>query len=147
MQLPQPVLSPRAGARSVLRRLVTLAAGQAAGKFLQFSEGPAMGVQTAYGIEADVSGYAEAYDPRSMLFMDFRRHHSGVWQDTARRWALGHAASLAALSQTCLPDWDTRCGAGGARHQQAWVCQQCMLQAWQARMPCRQTSLVCPSCA
>ena len=76
-------------------RLVTLAAGAAAGKFLQFQEGPGMGVQTAYGLEADVSGYVEAYDERSMLFMDFRRHHSGVWPSTASRHALcaGTAAS------------------------------------------------------
>jgi hypothetical protein len=43
--------------------------------------------QTAYGIEAEVEGYGDAYDPQAMLFMDFRRHHTGVWD--ARRLAPG----------------------------------------------------------
>ena len=81
--LNSPCVAPQLSLH--LCRLVTLAAGQAAGKFLQYQEGPEMGVQTAYGIEADVSGYAEAYDASSMLFMDFRRHHSGVWQQAAPR--------------------------------------------------------------
>lgn len=69
-------------------RLVTLAAGQAAGKFLKYQPGaPTVGVQTAYGIEAEVEGYSEAYDTESMLFMDFRRHHTGLWDDSAMRWA------------------------------------------------------------
>lgn len=38
--------------------------------------------QTAYGIEAEVEGYEGAYDPREMLFMDYRRHHTGVWFGT-----------------------------------------------------------------
>ena len=47
-----------------------------------------MGVQTAYGIEAEVSGYSEAFDKDSMLFMDFRRHHTGVWPSAADQCAL-----------------------------------------------------------
>ena len=47
-----------------------------------------MAAQTAYGIEAEVEGYDEAYDPNSMLFMDFRRHHTGLWDGGARRWAV-----------------------------------------------------------
>ena len=63
---------------------MTLAAGQAAGKFLQYERGaPTVGVQTAYGIEAEVEGYSQAYDAASMLFMDFRRHHSGLWENSA----------------------------------------------------------------
>ena len=38
-------------------------------------------VQTAYGIEADVSNYP--FDAESMVFMDYRRHHSGLWAGTA----------------------------------------------------------------
>ena len=67
---------------------MTLAAGAAAGKFLLYQQGaPAMGVQTAYGIEADVTGYGDAFDSSSMLFMDFRRHHSGVWPSAGSQCA------------------------------------------------------------
>ena len=66
--------------------MVTLAAGAAAGKFLRYEENaPTVAAQTAYGIEATVVGYGERYDPRSMLFMDFRRHHSGAWAGAAHR--------------------------------------------------------------
>ena len=46
---------------------------------------PTVASQTAYGIEAEVEGYEDAYDAESMLFMDFRRHHSGISQGTAPR--------------------------------------------------------------
>ena len=45
-----------------------------------------MAAQTAYGIQAEVEGYADGYDPDSMLFMDFRRHHTGLWNSTAPRF-------------------------------------------------------------
>lgn len=55
-------------------RLVTLAAGAAAGKFLSYEEeAPVVASQTAYGIEAEVEGYDGAYPSDLMLFMDFRR--------------------------------------------------------------------------
>lgn len=38
-------------------------------------------VQTAYGFEAEVSSYP--FDSESMVFMDYRRHHSGLWPQTA----------------------------------------------------------------
>ena len=38
-------------------------------------------VQTAYGIEADVSHYP--FDDDAMVFMDYRRHHTGLWPLTA----------------------------------------------------------------
>lgn len=41
-------------------------------------------LQTAYGIEAEVVGYDEAYDASLMLFMDYRRHHTGLWDGGAR---------------------------------------------------------------
>ena len=65
---------------------MTLAAGAAAGKFMEFEmDAPTMAAQTAYGIEAEVEGYDDAYDASSMLFMDFRRHHTGVWPRAAPR--------------------------------------------------------------
>ncbi|KAL6767101.1 LCYE1 [Auxenochlorella protothecoides x Auxenochlorella symbiontica] len=67
-------------------RLVTLASGAAAGRFLKYeSSAPAVAVQTAYGIEVEVAGYDEAFDPSVMLFMDFRRHHVGLGAGGARR--------------------------------------------------------------
>ena len=86
------------GMKCVVHRLVTLAAGAAAGKFLQYQEGaPTMGVQTAYGIEANVSGYSQAFDGSSMLFMDFRRHHTGVWPSAAEQCAPSGALLLIVL--------------------------------------------------
>ena len=68
----------------MMRRLVTLAAGAAAGKFLKYEQNaPTVAAQTAYGIEAVVEGYDERYEGDSMLFMDYRRHHTGLWPGTA----------------------------------------------------------------
>lgn len=55
---------------------------------------PSVASQTAYGIEAEVEGYDDAYDPASMLFMDFRRHHSGINQGTAKRSAFCIVADI-----------------------------------------------------
>lgn len=67
-------------------RLVTLASGAAAGRFLQYESGaPSAAAQTAYGIEADVSGYENAFNKDRMLFMDYRRHHTGLYPGTATR--------------------------------------------------------------
>ena len=45
---------------------------------------PQVAAQTAYGIEAEVEGYEGVYSPDLITFMDFRRHHSGVWEDAAQ---------------------------------------------------------------
>ena len=65
-------------------RVVVLCSG-AAGASLLAHEGSAPGVaaQTAYGIEAEVEGYEGMYDASRMVFMDYRRHHTGVWEGTA----------------------------------------------------------------
>lgn len=64
-------------------RLVSVAAGAAGGKFLEFEDtGPSVAAQTAYGIEAEVEGFEGAFDPSLMTFMDFRRHHTGLWDQT-----------------------------------------------------------------
>lgn len=78
---------------------MTLAAGAAAGKFLKYEEdAPTVAAQTAYGIEAEVEGYPEAYNPELMLFMDFRRHHSGIWENTAQRLKVRSRQTCAAGS-------------------------------------------------
>ena len=80
---PEQEASSRTGASC---RLVTLAAGAAAGKFLKYEhKAPTVAAQTAYGIEVELEGYEEKYDGSTMLFMDFRRHHSGLWDGTAPR--------------------------------------------------------------
>jgi lycopene epsilon-cyclase len=67
-------------------KMVTLASGGAAGRFLKYEEdAPDTAAQTAYGIEAEVSGYSDAFDEDTMLFMDFRRHHTGLYPGTATR--------------------------------------------------------------
>jgi len=71
-------------------KLVTLASGAAAGRLLKYEkDSPGVAAQTAYGIEAEIEGYTDAYDPNSMLFMDFRRHHSGLYPGTAQRQQFG----------------------------------------------------------
>lgn len=73
-----------ADGRTLRCRLPVLASGVAAGRLLKYEEGvPAVAAQTAYGIEAEVEGYAAAYPPDKMLFMDFRRHHTGLYDGTA----------------------------------------------------------------
>ena len=70
-----------------------MAAGAAAGKFLQYESGaPTVAAQTAYGIEAEVEGYGAAFDPHAMTFMDFRRHHTGLWPSTAPKCGQGPPA-------------------------------------------------------
>ncbi|MEW5308026.1 MAG: hypothetical protein WDW38_000016 [Sanguina aurantia] len=70
--------------------LVTLAAGAAAGKFLSYEEdAPVVASQTAYGIEAEVEGYDAAYPGGLMLFMDFRRHHTGMYEGTGAELQAG----------------------------------------------------------
>eukprot|EP00873_Tetraselmis_striata_P042757 jgi/Tetstr1/463021/TSEL_007960.t1 len=65
-------------------RVVTLASGAIAGKFLKFEEHcSSVAAQTAYGIEATVSGYEDVYDLSKMLFMDYRRHHCGIYEGMA----------------------------------------------------------------
>ncbi|KAG2502103.1 hypothetical protein HYH03_000595 [Edaphochlamys debaryana] len=71
-------------------RLTTLAAGGAAGRFLEYEQGaPVVAAQTAYGIEAEVEGYGDAYPKDLMLFMDFRRHHTGLHDNSAQRLQAG----------------------------------------------------------
>ena len=74
-------------------RLVVLASGAAAGRLLRYEQGaPRCAAQTAYGVEADVEGYDDAYDPKAMLFMDYRRHHTGLWEGGAKRLSSSAAA-------------------------------------------------------
>jgi lycopene epsilon-cyclase len=71
-------------------KLATLASGAAAGRLLKYEQdAPGVAAQTAYGIEAEIEGYTDAYDPNAMLFMDFRRHHSGLYPGTAQRQQFG----------------------------------------------------------
>ncbi|XP_023538578.1 lycopene epsilon cyclase, chloroplastic-like isoform X2 [Cucurbita pepo subsp. pepo] len=52
-------------------RLATVASGAASGKLLQYEVGgPKVSVQTAYGVEVEVEN--NPYDPRLMVFMDYR---------------------------------------------------------------------------
>jgi lycopene epsilon-cyclase len=98
----------RAGGCDVTARIVTLAGGAVSAKFLKFEDdAPPVAAQTAYGITAVVEGYSDAFDPETMLFMDYRRMHSGLWNGTgpvlssnveARRREVWH------------PNWDANHG-------------------------------------
>jgi len=71
-------------------KLATLASGANAGRLLKYeNDAPGVAAQTAYGIEAEIEGYADAFDPNAMLFMDFRRHHSGLYPGTAQSQQFG----------------------------------------------------------
>jgi lycopene epsilon-cyclase len=75
-----------ADGRTVRCRIAVLASGQTAGKLLQYEDGvPPVAAQTAYGIEAEVEGYSDSYPEDAMLFMDFRRHHTGLYDGTANK--------------------------------------------------------------
>lgn len=57
--------------KNIKSRLVTVASGAAAGRFLRYETGGlGVVVQTAYGVEVEVEHYP--YDPDFMLFMDYR---------------------------------------------------------------------------
>lgn len=78
-----PLATVRSDGRDVVARIVTLAGGAVSAKFLNFEDhAPAVAAQTAYGVTAVVEGYEDAYDPDTMLFMDYRRTHSGMWDGT-----------------------------------------------------------------
>ena len=75
--------SVRCDGRDVAARLVTLAGGAVSAKFLNFeAHAPPVAAQTAYGVTAVVEGYDDVYDADTMLFMDYRRTHSGMWDGT-----------------------------------------------------------------
>ncbi|UPR03242.1 lycopene epsilon cyclase [Chloropicon primus] len=77
-----------------------LASGAASTAFLDYEKGvPDAGAQTAYGFEVEVDSYP--FDSSAMHFMDFRRHHSGVWQGKAL-----HPGMTRALQEES--SWGTR---------------------------------------
>lgn len=91
-------------------RLATLAGGAVSAKFLSFESGaPPVAAQTAYGVCARVSGYGDAYDPDAMLFMDYRRTHSGMWDGT-EALLRGRDARAGELTH---PNWKANIGTTG----------------------------------
>lgn len=69
-------ISTAKGDQPVRARLATLAGGAVSSKFLEFeAQAPRVAAQTAYGITARVKNYADAYEPSTMVFMDYRRIH------------------------------------------------------------------------
>lgn len=101
-----------ADGRRLSCRLAVLASGQAAGKLLKYEAGvPPVAAQTAYGIEAEVEGYGDSYPTDAMLFMDFRRHHTGLYDGTANRcahawawwWGVCQGGGLAPRARPALP--------------------------------------------
>ncbi|KAG1669050.1 hypothetical protein FOA52_003968 [Chlamydomonas sp. UWO 241] len=72
------------GGPDLSARMTTVAAGAAAARLLSYErDAPLVAAQTAYGIEAEVEGFDGSYLPDVMTFMDFRRHHTGLWSHTA----------------------------------------------------------------
>lgn len=70
------------GGRSHDCALTILASGAASSRLLEYEAGvPDAGAQTAYGFEVEIDAYP--FDASAMHFMDFRRHHSGIWRSKA----------------------------------------------------------------
>eukprot|EP00216_Chloropicon_sp_CCMP2111_P006022 CAMPEP_0198235352 /NCGR_PEP_ID=MMETSP1446-20131203/1261_1 /TAXON_ID=1461542 ORGANISM="Unidentified sp, Strain CCMP2111" /NCGR_SAMPLE_ID=MMETSP1446 /ASSEMBLY_ACC=CAM_ASM_001112 /LENGTH=562 /DNA_ID=CAMNT_0043916489 /DNA_START=190 /DNA_END=1878 /DNA_ORIENTATION=+ len=62
--------------------VAVLASGAVSSKFLKYEEGvPHAGAQTAYGFEVEIDQYP--FSKSLMHFMDFRRHHTGLWEGKA----------------------------------------------------------------
>lgn len=69
-------ISTAKGDQAVRARLANLAGGAVSSKFLDFeAEAPRVAAQTAYGVTARVKNYSDAYEPNTMVFMDYRRLH------------------------------------------------------------------------
>lgn len=101
------VHTQRSGA--VTARLVNVAGGAASAKFLQFErDAPPVAAQTAYGVEAEVEGYEGVYDPDAMLFMDYRRTHSGMWPGSGRV-----VRGVNDPDTLCHPNWNGTLGSCG----------------------------------
>ena len=68
-------------------KVVAVAAGASGADLIQYEDEAehalAVASQTAYGIECEVDSYPWPKD--KMLFMDFRRHHTGLWEGAALR--------------------------------------------------------------
>ena len=78
------------------------------------------------GLPAPGAGYGEAYDPAQMLFMDFRRHHTGVWEGAAHRLQQGEQGGLRGrvgagvdLHGSCQSCGGPSRGGGGCHHPPA----------------------------
>jgi hypothetical protein len=91
---------------SVVSPLITLAGGAVSAQFLDFEDSaPRVAAQTAYGVTAVVEGYEAAYDPEVMLFMDYRRTHSGMWDGTGA--VLSRSQSTGEMTH---PNWNASFG-------------------------------------
>eukprot|EP00898_Chlorokybus_atmophyticus_P008220 jgi/Chlat1/839/Chrsp104S01183 len=88
----------------ITARLVTVCAGAASGKFLKYEDsGLDTGVQTAYGIEAEVEDYP--YDKEAMLFMDYRSPAGAHPTETSSPtflYAMPIEGNIVFLEETCL---------------------------------------------
>lgn len=97
----------------ITARLATLAGGAVSAKFLSFESGaPPVAAQTAYGVLARVRNYEDVYNPEAMLFMDYRRLHSGMW-DNAGRALFGRSADARAATAPQHPNWNASYGTTG----------------------------------
>ncbi len=75
-----------------------------------------------------VEGYSAAYDPEVMMFMDFRRFHSGLWAGAA----LQANVRFDALPCSLLISWQLR-GANfkdTGTHCSVWWCPSCTCQLY-----------------
>eukprot|EP00899_Mesostigma_viride_P022212 jgi/Mesvir1/3175/Mv16333-RA.1 len=93
---------------SITCRLAIMCSGAASGKFLHYEkEGPLVGVQTAYGIEAEISGFTKTCQKDRMYFMDYREfddvEEEGPYKDIPSfLYMMPFDDTHAFLEETCL---------------------------------------------
>lgn len=111
----------------------------------------------APNVQAEVAGYADNYPPDAMLFMDFRRHHTGLYDGTASRCAAcsvesgncksGRVRRTSAL-RACLPlrlpiqVWLEECIAHSGAYLASMCSHRCHPQAAARQEPARQQRAV-----
>ncbi|KMZ59007.1 lycopene epsilon cyclase [Zostera marina] len=92
-------------------RLATVASGAASGKLLEYEVGgPRVSVQTAYGVEVEVEN--NPYDPRFMVFMDYRDYTKQKKDDLQEDhpptflYVMPMSSSKVFFEETCLASKD-----------------------------------------
>ncbi|GMH13741.1 hypothetical protein Nepgr_015582 [Nepenthes gracilis] len=91
-------------------KLATVASGAASGKLLQYEMGgPRVSIQTAYGVEVEVE--SSPYDPKLMVFMDYRdyskhNHQCPEAQYPTFLYAMPMSPTRIFFEETCLASKD-----------------------------------------
>lgn len=147
------------GDKPVRARLATLAGGAVSSKFLEFeTHAPRVAAQTAYGITARVKNYSDAFEPSTMVFMDYRRLHRCAYLVLQGFFRLHVLSVMLKLHRVCwlvyhlkrtllVLSWGGRRACNCFHHSMeiTWnmLCFSHILREWYERFPNR--LVCCPS--